>query len=233
MNKAEFDKFAEEYKSIHARNIKLSGEKPDFFAEYKVFDTALLAKKYQLNNSSIRIMDFGAGVGNSVPFFKKHFLNADLVCLDVSEKSLEIAKERFPNQAEFVLFDGRRIPYDNDTFDVVFVACVFHHIDASQHNLFLKEILRVLVSGGILVIFEHNPYNPLTLQAVNTCVFDKNAKLIKARDFKHRLMVNDFKNVLVKYRIFFPRALKRARFLEPFMTWIPFGAQYYVVGNKK
>ena len=34
MKKAEFDKFADEYYELHSANIRLSGESPDFFAEY-------------------------------------------------------------------------------------------------------------------------------------------------------------------------------------------------------
>ena len=36
MDVAEFDKFAEEYLSAHAQNIKISGEQPDYFARYKI-----------------------------------------------------------------------------------------------------------------------------------------------------------------------------------------------------
>ena len=40
MDEVEFDKFADEYRSMHAANIKLSGEDPEYFAEYKVVDIA-------------------------------------------------------------------------------------------------------------------------------------------------------------------------------------------------
>jgi hypothetical protein len=40
MDEAEFDKFADEYRSMHAANIRLSGEDPEYFAEYKIADIA-------------------------------------------------------------------------------------------------------------------------------------------------------------------------------------------------
>ena len=40
MDEAEFDKFADEYRGLHAANIRLSGEEPEYFAEYKVVDIA-------------------------------------------------------------------------------------------------------------------------------------------------------------------------------------------------
>ncbi len=38
MDRAEFDKFADEFAALHAQNIKISGEDPDFFAAYKIGD---------------------------------------------------------------------------------------------------------------------------------------------------------------------------------------------------
>ena len=35
MNSSEFDKFAEEYGSLHRANIAASGEPPEYFAEYR------------------------------------------------------------------------------------------------------------------------------------------------------------------------------------------------------
>lgn len=51
----------------------------------------------------------------------------------------------------------------------MFAACVFHHIDQREHAALLRELLRVLASGGIALVYEHNPYNPITRHAVNTC----------------------------------------------------------------
>ena len=36
MDVKEFDKFAEEYLKLHSQNIRLTGEEPEFFAEYKI-----------------------------------------------------------------------------------------------------------------------------------------------------------------------------------------------------
>ncbi len=36
MDESEVDAFADEYRAMHAANIKLSGEAPEFFAEYKI-----------------------------------------------------------------------------------------------------------------------------------------------------------------------------------------------------
>ena len=82
------------------------------------------------------------------------------------------------------------------------------------------------------MIFEHNPLNPLTIRAVNTCPFDENAVLIPARQLVHNMVVAGFGAPFRNYRIFFPGHLRAFRVLEPYLTWLPLGAQYYVAARK-
>jgi ubiquinone/menaquinone biosynthesis C-methylase UbiE len=230
MDEAEFDKFADEYRDLHAANIRLSGEGPEYFAEYKVVD---IAKELARDNAvARRALDFGAGVGYSVPFFTRHLPAARVTCLDVSRKSLDIGAARHGGVAEFTHFDGRSIPYADATFDVALASCVFHHIPHEQHVALLGEIRRVLVPGGRLFVFEHNPLNPLTRYAVNTCEFDEHAELVLAPTMRRRAREAGFAAADVRYRIFFPHALRRLRPLEAKLTWLPAGAQYYVAARK-
>jgi SAM-dependent methyltransferase len=231
MNKTEFDKFADEYRSLHSQNIQVSGENPEYFAEYKIKDTARLVEKYGLKRD-LKILDFGSGIGNSVPFISKYFPAAKLTCVDVSERSLEIAEERFPNMADYQIFDGQKLSFPAGIFDLVFTACVFHHIPMDEHIKLFDELHRVLAVDGMVIVFEHNPLNPLTVRAVNNCPFDENAVLVDARTLANRLWHSGFADVAIKYRVFFPKTLRFLRFLETYMGWINFGAQYYVVGRK-
>lgn len=233
MDKAEFDKFADEYRSLHAANIAISGEGPDYFAEYKIRD---MAAEYFAHCGSATdapaVLDLGAGIGTSVPFVRKYLPRARLTCLDVSTKSLEVGQGRFPGQARFLHFDGARIPFPDASFDIVFAACVFHHIDHAEHVALLTELRRVLVPNGIAFVFEHNPYNPLTVHVVNTCPFDANARLIPAAAMRKRIGAAGFSQARIRYRIFFPRVLRALRPLERWMTWVPLGAQYYALALK-
>jgi SAM-dependent methyltransferase len=230
MDEVEFDKFADEYRDLHAANIKLSGEDPEYFAEYKIADIA--AELERARAVARTALDFGAGVGYSVPFFARHLPTARVTCLDVSRKSLDLGAARHGAAAEFRHFDGRRIPYADGTFDVALASCVFHHIPHDEHVALLGEIGRVLAPGGRLFVFEHNPLNPLTRYAVNTCVFDEHAKLVLARTMRARVRAAGFAAADVRYRIFFPHGLRRLRPLEAKLTWLPLGAQYYVVARK-
>src|SRR5215468_7620545 len=204
MDEAEFDKFAAEYRAMHAANIKASGESPEYFAEYKIVDLVRDAAQLGALGASPRVLDFGAGVGYSVPFFARHLPAARITCLDVSQKSLDVGASEHGKEAEFTHFDGARIPYADATFDVALASCVFHHIPESEHVQLLAEIRRVLKPHGLLFVFEHNPLNPLTRHAVDTCPFDENAVLIRAPQMRRRVLDAEFSTARINYRIFFP-----------------------------
>jgi SAM-dependent methyltransferase len=232
MNEAEFDKFADEYNTMHAAGIAISGEGPAYFAEYKIADIALvcrqLAQRAGDAGSGLQLLDFGAGIGASVPHVHKHLAGAELTCLDMSRRSLEVAERRFPKLADYVHFDGSSIPFPDGHFDIAFAMCVFHHIDHGLHVPLLEELRRVIRPGGKMFIFEHNPFNPLTVRVVNSCPFDENARLIRGAEMRKRLLRAGFGSARIRYRVFFPHALRALRPLEPALAWLPLGGQYFV-----
>jgi SAM-dependent methyltransferase len=230
MDVAEFDKFAEEYRASHARNIRISGEEPDYFARYKIDE---VARRWRALGKAApaAVLDFGTGIGNSLPYLKEAFPDAALTGVDVSEKSLAVAGQRFPGAAELVRYDGGETPFAPASFDLVFSACVFHHIDAGEHVRLLADLKRLLRPGGVMAIFEHNPVNPVTRYIVATCPFDENAVLISAPDFVRRQRQAGFAKVEAAYTGFFPGSLKALRPLERFMTALPVGAQYYTLAH--
>jgi SAM-dependent methyltransferase len=228
MKPSEFDKFALEYAELHRANIAASGEDPEYFAQYKIRDLKELCATRGRGAMPARILDFGAGIGGSVAHVRHYFPTAQLTCVDVSVASLRLAAQRFPGAADFVAFDGSRLPFADGSFDCAFAACVFHHIEPALHVGLLSELHRVLRPGGLVMIYEHNPLNPLTVHAVRTCPFDENAILIGARTLRERLVEAGFAGATARYRLFFPRALRLLRPLEQGMKWLPLGAQYYV-----
>ena len=233
METAEFDSFADEYYAMLANSISGSGERPEYFAEYKINDIYREYSRRQTDeNHALKILDFGAGVGSSIPYVRKFWEKSQLTCIDPSQRRLNIAKQRFPRSADFIQSDGISIPSSSEYFDIVYATCVFHHIDQKAHKALVQEIYRVLRPGGYIFIFEHNPYNPVTTRIVNQCPFDKNAKLIHSKQMEDTLLSAGFDNAASKYKIFFPHVLRVLRPLERAMTWLPLGAQYYTMAKK-
>ena len=82
------------------------------------------------------------------------------------------------------------------------------------------------------MIYEHNPFNPMTLHAVNTCPFDANAVLLKRSQVRNILREAGMEVVKQEYRVYFPAFLKLLRPLEKYLVRLPLGAQHFVVGKK-
>lgn len=230
MDVAEFDRFADEYHALHADNIKLSGEEPEYFARYKIEEVRRLWDAAGRAEPAA-ILDFGSGIGNSVPHLAALFPASRRVGLDVSQKSLDLAEHRFPGQAEYVRYDGTRAPFEDQSFDLIFSACVFHHIDAAEHRAIFAELKRLLRPGGAMVVFEHNPLNPGVRHIVATCPFDENAVLIRAPQLRRSQVEAGFAQVDIVFTAFFPGPLRFLRPLEARLRSCPIGAQYYTVAH--
>lgn len=230
VDSAEFDRFADEYRTLHRSNVAITGEPPEYFAEYKI--KVLRAIATGRGVQARHILDFGSGIGNSIPEFRRRFPMAELTCADVSPRSLEIAALRFPGLADSLQIESDRLPIEDQAFDLAFSACVFHHIPHAEHVGWLRELHRVTRPGGLLSVFEHNPLNPLTLHAVNTCPFDANAKLIRAGRLARQVRAAGWVRPRVRFHLFFPRALAALRSTERWLSGVPFGAQYSVTAMR-
>lgn len=231
-----FDQYARNYNEGHAKAVKSTGFEPSYFHEYKIKEIYRHLKVRGLNNSNLSLLNVGCGIGESEPFIKKHLPHIRIWGIDVSEKCIEVAREtnRLLSDVVYAPYDGEHIPFDN-SFDIVFVANVFHHIRRENHLKTLTILNKKIKDDGLLFLFELNPLNPLTLWIAykNDYKFDKDSKLLNPYHTRKLLIQAGFSEVEPRYTIFFPNQLS---FLIPFERHLhkfPFGAHYYYVGRKK
>jgi len=227
LNNSEFDRHAERYRELHERNISISGEEPIYFANYKMRDFTSLVNEMGLPSNG-RYLDFGGGIGASIGPFREHMPQAKLVSADISAESLAMSKRIYGDAVEHVWMPDGTLPFATAEFDGAFACCVFHHVPHEQHLNLLRELRRVIKPGGLLMIYEHNPYNPLTVRSVRTCPFDENAVLLNASQLQRTSVAAGLRTYKCDYRVFFPAALAKLRPLENWLRWFPLGAQYFV-----
>ncbi len=225
-----FDNFAEDYRKTHDKVVEISGANSDYFSEYKIIELL----KFENPKQTLRVLDFGCGDGNSSLYIRKHFPNASIFGIDVSEASINLANDKGIANAIFKVFNGVKLPYEKGEFDFVFTSMVFHHIEHNLHDDVLKEIHRVLKNGGRFYNFEHNPNNPMTRKVVRECEFDADAVLLKPSYNKKVTNKSGLRTEKLNYTLFFPRhkLFKVFLGLEKILTWCPIGAQYYIKAVK-
>lgn len=229
MNRGEFDTYAESYDSSLSEALEIVNIDAEYFTEYKIKQLSSYYKKNSI--SPKKILDFGCGVGNSSLYLSKYFPNAEILGIDVSLKSIEMAKSKNIPNGHFDIYDGKRLEYEKESFDTVFISNVFHHIEHEQHIEILKEIQMILKRDGVVFFFEHNTLNPVTQKIVNDCIFDKDAKLLNflytKKIFKKVGLINK-----INFILFIPPKFKKLLFLEKYLDWLPLGGQYICIGKK-
>ena len=106
----------------------------------------VLADHYAERLRARRVLDLGCGAGDSVDLFRSVDPAVSWVGVDIQE-SPEVA-ERTRADAEFVSFDGRRLPFGDAGFDLVYCKQVLEHVDHPRE--LVAEAARVLEPGGHL-----------------------------------------------------------------------------------
>jgi len=218
---AGFDIHAADYETNHQSSIAASGEPTVYFADYKVACLQRLGVK-----PTDRILDYGCGIGNLTERLVTQF--SDVHGYDPSTKCLDIARRRAPTAV--LHHDVASIA--NDSFQCAVISCVLHHVAPSARVELLERVRGKLAPGGRVVIFEHNPLNPVTRRAVAACVFDHDAILLWPAEARSLVVRAGFDSVKQDYVVFFPRSLSFLRRFEPRLAWFCLGAQTMTVGHK-
>lgn len=228
-----FDNYVENYQQKIQESIDFAGQDADFFIRVKAEMVIDFIKKYCGDGSGLpantKVLDIGCGVG-LVDYYLAPVIK-DLYGVDIEEGVIDKAKMNNPG-VNYSLYNGENLPFDDNSMDFVFAINVMHHVPQSQWQSFILEMKRILRPGGAAVVFEHNPYNPLTLRVVNNCEFDRDAVLLN-----HNVLSNLFINAKLAlaedaYILFFPFSGKLFRIIEKGLKWIPLGAQHFVIGKK-
>jgi SAM-dependent methyltransferase len=221
---AEFDNVGANYRTLVDRSVRLTGESSDYFAAHKA---EYIARQLAPPAGS-KILDYGCGVGLLSRHLQKRLNNVQIDGFDPSQESLREVGPELLRQGTFTS-KLARVGHD---FGLIVLANVLHHVKPNERAALVREAGSRLAEGGRVVIFEHNPLNPLTRWAVAQCPFDEGVELLPVRETRRHVEWSGLKTLRRDYVVFFPRALSRLRFLEPSLTWCPLGAQYVVVAGK-
>ena len=165
------------------KNEKNSIKKYDSIAQsYDVsfdgrFTAGFKVKMLELSEVSDgdRVLDVGCGNGSLINgISRKGKIQAYGV--DISPNMIEECRKRY-GDIEFVVSTGEGLPFDADSFDMLTICCVLHHLNNPQR--FFHEAQRILKPGGKLIVGE--PWFPVVARQFVDWVV---SPLIKAGDNK-------------------------------------------------
>jgi SAM-dependent methyltransferase len=115
-----------------------------------------------------RVLDYGCGTGWLSLAMAQ--MGCDAIGVDVSANAVRLAEQvvaRDPvkksGTANFQVYDGERLPFDDASFDRIVCFDAFHH--ARDQLATLREFHRVLKVGGRVAFVEPGPQHSTTAQS--------------------------------------------------------------------
>jgi len=231
-NHTNFDLFSSHYEEHIEDPLKtwFGGNSSQYYLQVKADELARHLRRLKLEPGKLRALDVGCGTGIVMRMLRDEF--SQLHGADTSKGMIAEAKRDPYPQLFFHAFEGFALPFDEGQFDIVYSMSLFHHVRPEARSEVLREMTRVLKRGGWIINFEHNALNPLTRRIVERCPLDRGVTLLKAAEMVDLCTRSQLRDVHTRFILFFPQALRMFRQLEPRLSWLAFGGQFYVCARK-
>jgi SAM-dependent methyltransferase len=218
---------AERYELQVDDAIRFARREHAFFLAAKATALLDLVKRRLPLGAPVRALDVGCGDGRLDAMLEPL---AELHGVDVSPDMVAAAAESVP-RGRFQVADGTGLPFADGVFDLTFTVCALHHVEPPDRVSYMRELARVTRAGGLVVVFEHNPVNPLTRLVVRRCVFDEGVVLVGRRKLGRLIRGAGLTVEETRYILLFPWNRAPFRQLERALAPVPAGAQYFVAGR--
>lgn len=96
------------------------------------------------------ILDIGCGTGALLLELKSRLEVGVMAGLDLSDKMLELARQKLGTSVDLRLGDSEALPWEANCFDLVCCTLAFHHYPQPEQAI--AEMRRVLKPGGNLLL---------------------------------------------------------------------------------
>lgn len=98
------------------------------------------------------VLDIGAGTGLFASFLLAKIPDARLTLIDISEKMLKVAKERFRDVSGVEYIVGDYTHYDSfQKYDIIISALSIHHLSDQQKQELYKQCYSMLKPDGLFI----------------------------------------------------------------------------------
>jgi SAM-dependent methyltransferase len=253
----DFDDVAAGYAQEVDRAVAFSGQAQGFFLDLKARHLEEAIRERLGEPSAARALEVGCGPGLMLLRLRPRIgrlwgLDLSLGCLaeasrigraggqpgarDRTRGGDEAGDEAGTQAGDplgLVAGDGMSAPFAGGRFDLVFAVCMLHHVPpGARRDAVVGEMARLARPGGLVAIWEHNPWNPLTRRVVARCPFDRDARMLALAETRDLLRRAGLSPVESRYGPFFPWRGRGWRRAERLLAHVPLGAQFVVLGIK-
>jgi len=237
MSKSVFDQVARDYERIHDRSLPPGVHSADFIHQRAAGVGRWISERYAGNEFCY--LDFGCGNGRMLKSLLgfsslRHMAEKGRLRLygfDTSVESINEARDLAADDPVCLVSDWKTLPADL-RFDFVISCHVFHHIAPIDRAATAQTLRDRMKPASRLVIWEHNPFNPVTRLLVKMCPFDGDARLLTLNQTNALFRKNAFRPIQHAYVNLFPPRWLRFKLwagIEEKLFGLPVGAQYWAM----
>ncbi len=138
---SEFTKAASIYESNHAGIYEMCKD------DYPYIASELQKEDYR------DLLDCGCGTGPMISLLYEIDSNKHYTGIDITPKMIEVGRAKNLSGVDWVVGDCEKLPFGDNTFDVVICSNSFHHYPNPQD--FFNSVQRVLRPGGRLILQDY------------------------------------------------------------------------------
>ncbi len=215
------------YDEMLERGIKLSGEDKAFFVEGRLAFLKARLPDFRPGH----VLDFGCGAGQTSERLSEVFGGARVTGQDVSGQIIDQANTEYASNPK-LSFTAALDEIPPGSVGLCYSNGAFHHIPPVERAGVISQLLRCCRPGGVLAVFENNPWNPGTRLVMRRIPFDRDAETVSAPALRRLLEQGGFETDPARFLFVFPSPLRALRPMERWLTRVPAGAQYVVLARR-
>ncbi len=116
-----------------------------------------IVKVLNLSQQEVRVMDAGCGSASLAIDVKKESQKILLYAIDADPTILKIAEKKAKRENQQIHFRKaylQKLPFPDNSFDVVYSSLVFHHLNSDAKKEAMKDIYRILKKNGRFLLVD-------------------------------------------------------------------------------
>lgn len=169
------------------------------------------------------ILDWGCGPGRIIRHMPEVINNGcQFFATDYNKNSIDWCSENLPN----IQFNKNeleaKLPYEDNSMDVIYGISIFTHLSEQMHYNWFSELLRVLKPNGIMLLTMHGDNFKVKLTEVELSDYNQ-GKLVVRGSIKegHRTYAAFHPEVFVKDLFKATTVLEHIQLTSDTKSWVP------------
>ena len=152
---------------------------------------------------NMKVLDVGCGTGVHLDIYRRS--GCELYGIDNSPSMLDVARVRLGVDAELRLADATKMPYENNTFDLIVCMLVLHEMDQRMRMSVIAEMKRVLKTEGRILLIDYHagPARPLKGWLTKPIIFlsEMAAGRRHFRNYRHFISIHGLPGLIGESRL--------------------------------